>query len=162
MVTMEVEVVDSNLNYNILLRSSWKNVMVCVVSTLFRLLHFPHQGKIVTMDQLDFFPSESSVGNIPYVGKAATPYENIGLGLLKYSSLMGVFLLPLLPLNVASINMISSGHYQWIVPNLDQIESFGDNMPLSTAKQMYQDIITTYDAASETNTHLVSSLYTYA
>ena len=49
-ITMEIEVVDANLNYNLLLRSSWTNVMVCVVSTLFRLLRFHHQWKIVVVD----------------------------------------------------------------------------------------------------------------
>ena len=78
MVTMEVEVVDANLNYNIPLGRSWTNTMVYAISTLFCVLIFPHQGKIVVFDQLDFFPYDSSAGNIPYVWKATTPYDNIG------------------------------------------------------------------------------------
>ena len=73
----------------------------------------------MTVDQLDFFPSEYLASKIMYVGKAATPYENIGLGLFKDSSLMGVF--QLTPLKFTSVNMILSSHDPWIIPNLDQI-----------------------------------------
>ena len=41
-VSVEVEVVDAKLNYNILLGHSWTHVMLCVLSTLFRVLRFPH------------------------------------------------------------------------------------------------------------------------
>ena len=125
------------------------HAMVCLVSTLFHVLGFPHQGKIVNIDQLALFSYDSSTGNIPYVGNTNTPYENIGMGLFKYSSLMGIF--PLLPLNVATVNVISSRHDPWIVPNSDQLESFGDVMPLSPAEQMYQSIIMASKATYDTN-----------
>ena len=54
-VKLEVEVVGANLNYNLLLGQSWTNAMFFVVSSLFWVLHFPHEGKIVTFDQLSFF-----------------------------------------------------------------------------------------------------------
>ena len=105
------------------------HAMVCVVSTLFRVLRFPHQGKFVIVDQLALFSSDSSIGNIPYVGKTTSSYENIGPSLFKDSSLMGIFPLP--PPNVTTINMISSGHDPWIFPSSNQLESFGDVRPLS-------------------------------
>ena len=49
-VNMEVKFFDVPVNYNLLLGLSWKNVMVCVVSTLFRMLLFPHQGKVFTVN----------------------------------------------------------------------------------------------------------------
>jgi hypothetical protein len=51
-IIVEVEVVDAPLDYNLLLGRSWIYSMYVVVSTLFCVLCFPHQGKIVTIDQL--------------------------------------------------------------------------------------------------------------
>jgi hypothetical protein len=55
MVQVEVEVFDAPLDYNLLLGRSWIDSMRAVVSTLFRVVRFPHQGKVVTVDQLAFF-----------------------------------------------------------------------------------------------------------
>jgi hypothetical protein len=54
-VQVEVEVFNAPLDYNLLLSRSWIDSMRAVVSTLFRVVHFPHQGKVVTVDQLAFF-----------------------------------------------------------------------------------------------------------
>ena len=55
MVEIEVEVVDANITYNLLLGRSWTYAMQVVASSLFCIICFPHQGKIVTIDQLSFF-----------------------------------------------------------------------------------------------------------
>ena len=82
---------------------------------LFRVVHFPHQGKVVTIDQLAFFNSDTRNGNVPFIAKTPPGYENVGVCLLKDSSLMGTFPIP--PPNipcssVASINMISTVPYE--------------------------------------------------
>jgi hypothetical protein len=59
------------------------------VSTLFRVVHFPHQGKIVTVDQLAFFNSDTHTGNVLFIAKTPPGYENVGVSPLKDSSLMG-------------------------------------------------------------------------
>jgi hypothetical protein len=51
-VCVEVEVVDVPLDYNILLGRSWTYAMTTVVSTIFRVLCFPHEGQIITVDQV--------------------------------------------------------------------------------------------------------------
>jgi hypothetical protein len=83
-----------------------------VVSTLFRVIRFPHQGKVVTVDQLAFFNADTHVGNMPFIAKTPPGYENVGVSLLKDSSLMGTFPIPPppdLPLPfISSINMIST------------------------------------------------------
>jgi hypothetical protein len=53
-VCVEVEVVNSSLDYNLLLGRSWTYDMQAVVATVFRVLFFPHEGRIVTIDQLSF------------------------------------------------------------------------------------------------------------
>jgi hypothetical protein len=49
-VNVEVEVLDAPLEYNLLLGCSWIYSMRAVVSTLFCMLRFPHQGKVVIVD----------------------------------------------------------------------------------------------------------------
>lgn len=43
-VNLEVEVVDANLNYNLLLGHSWTHLIFFMVYTLFLMLRFRHQG----------------------------------------------------------------------------------------------------------------------
>jgi hypothetical protein len=61
---VEVEVVDAPLDYNILLGCNWTYAMTTIVSSVFHILCFPHEGNIVTIDQLSFVhPSpNASVG----------------------------------------------------------------------------------------------------
>ena len=53
-VTVEVEQVNPLLDYNLLLVCSWFFPMKVVASTIYRLVHFPHEGKIVSIDQMDY------------------------------------------------------------------------------------------------------------
>jgi hypothetical protein len=89
---VEVEVVDAPLNYNLLLGRIWTYSMVVVVSSVFRILHFPYQGEIVTIDQLSFTyssPNEFVGPSIPVIDNSQPATENIGIRM--YSSLMGTF-----------------------------------------------------------------------
>jgi hypothetical protein len=63
-VQVEVEVFYAPLDYNLLLGHSWIDSMRVVVSTLFRVVRFPHQGKVVMVDQLAFFNSDTRTGNV--------------------------------------------------------------------------------------------------
>ena len=68
--------------------------MTVVASMVFRTLQFPHLGKIVTIDQLDFYTPDVTKpieNNIPMLGQSPPPYQSIGVGMLKDSSLMGFF-----------------------------------------------------------------------
>ena len=68
--------------------------MTAVASTVFRTLQFPHLGNIVTIDQLDYCMPDVKTpmtDNIPMLGQSPPPYQSIGVGMLKYSTLMGVF-----------------------------------------------------------------------
>jgi hypothetical protein len=80
-------------------------------------------------------------------------YENIGVGIIKDSLLMGTFPIP--PPDVphpffASINMISTSIHgtpasydPWMVPNPDNHLHYGDEMPLSPVESTYQAIQST-------------------
>jgi hypothetical protein len=124
--------------------------MCTVVLTLFRVVHFPHQGKVIIVDQLAFFSLDTRTGNIPFIAKTPPGYENIGVGLLKDSSLMGTFPIP--PPDVphsslALINMISTSihgtpasHDPWMVPDPNDHLHYDDEMPLSLFESAYQAI----------------------
>jgi hypothetical protein len=61
-VCIEFEVVDVSLNYNILLRRIWTYAMQVVVAIVFHVLLFPHEGRIMTIDQLSFSHPDPSSG----------------------------------------------------------------------------------------------------
>jgi hypothetical protein len=48
----DVIVVKGPLDFNMLIRCDYVYDMNVVVSTLFQVMHFPHNGSIVTIDQL--------------------------------------------------------------------------------------------------------------
>ncbi len=86
--------------------------MDAIVSSLFHILYFPHERRIVKIHQLDYSPGDShatSDSTVPLVDNPHQPIENSGVGM--YSSLMGIFDL-LIP--TTRINAISSskGPYQ--------------------------------------------------
>jgi hypothetical protein len=124
-----------------------------VVSTLFQVVRFPHQGKVVTVDQLALFNSDTHTGNVSFIAKTPSGYENVGVGLLKESLLMGTFPIPLphVPCSsVASINMISTSihklptsHDPSIVHDPGYYLRYDDEMPLSLVESTYQDIQST-------------------
>jgi hypothetical protein len=92
--TMEVdfEVVDAPLDYNLLLGNNWTYAMTAIVSSVFLILFFPHDGNIVTIDQLSFAyasPSASVGLSIPVVDSSQLTTKNISVRM--YSSLMGTF-----------------------------------------------------------------------
>ena len=121
------------------LRANRTHTMFCVVSSLLCVLHFHHEGKLVTVDQLSLFSSSSSNNNIPYMENTEIPCEIVGAGLFKDSTLMGTFTLP--PPNVHSVNMILDSTDPWIIPTIDQLYSFGNTMTLSPFEINYQEIV---------------------
>jgi len=93
-VIVDIEVVDKRLDYNLLLGRSWTCAMVAIISTVFRIILFPLDGKVVIVDQLSFCTPDYSPlpsGYVPLVGGVPNSYINISTGLLKASSLMGCF-----------------------------------------------------------------------
>jgi hypothetical protein len=91
-VVVEVEVVDAPLDYNLLLGCNWNYHMIVIVSFIFCTLCFPHDGKIVVIDQLSFAytsPNEFFGPSIPVIKNSQPATENISFKM--YSSIMGTF-----------------------------------------------------------------------
>ena len=67
---IEVKVVDAPIDYNLLLDRNWMYSMQAVASSLFRVVCFPFNGNIVTIDQTSFknpSVSASSRASIPII-----------------------------------------------------------------------------------------------
>ena len=67
--------------------------MMAIVLIMFRVIRFPHDGKIVTIDQLAFHNPESTstTSTIPMVGTTSDNLKSVEAGLFKDSSLLGLF-----------------------------------------------------------------------
>ena len=146
--------VDAPSDYNLLLGRNWFYAMNAVASTVFRMIQFPHLGRInVTIDQIDFCMPDvttSMANKIPMLGQSPPPYQSIGVGMLKDSSLMGIF--PSTPpsMDTATVHMIASF----------DIEPQGTNVVESTSlsphEAMYDTILTCSDDHTD-DFHLVAS-----
>ena len=69
-VAIDVKVVDVPLNYNLLLGRNWMYIMQAIASSLFQVICFSFNGKIVMIDQKSFHnPSvnASSSASIPII-----------------------------------------------------------------------------------------------
>jgi len=96
-VFVYVEVVDTPLEYNLLLENNWFYDITIVVSSFISVLCFPHQGKIITIDHIPFcliYLGSNVTSNIPFVDDTQQYFMNIGTGIFKGPSLMGIFPLP--------------------------------------------------------------------
>jgi hypothetical protein len=93
-VCVKVEVVDAPLDYNLLLGRSWTCSIHAVVAIVFRVLLFPNEGRIVTIDQLSLFrPDPSSRESVVLMIDNPQPnVVNVGVGLCPL--LMGTFNYP--------------------------------------------------------------------
>jgi hypothetical protein len=151
---IEVEVVNTSLDYNLLLGKSWTYAIQEVVATVLRVLLFPHEDRIVTIDQLSFSRSDPSLGVfvVPMIDNPKPGIVNIGVGLCP--SLMGTFGYP--PPQ-GDVKFISDHHkveiFQvssffttyftdpWILPSpsatMEGTRHPGMSMPLSVAEVAY-------------------------
>jgi hypothetical protein len=156
-VCVEVEVVDAPIDYNLLLGRSWTYAMQAVVATIIGVLLFPHEGRIVTIDQLSFSRPDPALGasTVPLVDNPQAGVVNIGVGLCP--SLMGTFDFP--PPQ-GDVKFISTHHKAdifhvssfrttyftdpWILPSpSDTMEATGHagmSSPLSAAEVAYSTV----------------------
>lgn len=98
------------------------------------------------VDQLSFCTPNYSpfLGSIvPLVGGIPNSYVSVGTGLLKASSLIDCFPLPL-PEVSHTVSMVSTiPHHPtdpWILPAPSNIDSYGEQMSLSPVEMAYQAI----------------------
>jgi hypothetical protein len=93
-ILLDIEVIDAHLDYNILFRRSYMYAMKAVASSMFRTMMFPHNGKIVTIDQLTHYePNHSTnINNILPLVHVSTndfPVANNGPRLFQDPPMVG-------------------------------------------------------------------------
>ena len=66
-ICIDVMVVQGPLDFNMILGRDYVYAMKDVVSTLFRVMHFPHDGKIMTIDQLSFVTHDHRITLLGYL-----------------------------------------------------------------------------------------------
>ena len=91
--------------------------------------------------------------NVPMLGKSPPPYQSIGVGLLKYSSLMGVFPSNVSPPNpeTTTVNMISS-----TTEGMSKEKEIAEIPSLHLHEALYDSIQSISDAYIDDH-HLVAS-----
>jgi hypothetical protein len=95
-ILIGIEVIDAPLDYNILFGCSYMYAMKEVSSSMFRTMMFPHNGKIITINQLTHCePNHSAnIDNILALVCASSDsflVIHIGPRILKVPSLLGTY-----------------------------------------------------------------------
>jgi hypothetical protein len=116
-ILIDIEVIDAQLDYNILFGRTYMYAMKAVASSVFRTIMFPHNGKIVTIDQVSHYepnPSANLDNILPLIhtNKDVYPLLEMGPGIFKDPSLLGTYhgAPPLLP--PSQVCVVSSNETQ--------------------------------------------------
>ena len=146
MVHIDIEVLDTHLDYNILLGQSYMYAMSAIASSFFHIMMFPHEDRIITVDQLthtEKHPLTNRDMVLPYVDTATDGllrYQEYGPGQFKPSSVLGSFLgdPPIIPevspdATDASVCMMSTSSTE---VSQDTDSSSNDTEALATAASL--------------------------
>jgi hypothetical protein len=136
-ILIDIEVIETPLDYNILFEHSYMYSMKVVASSVFRMMMFPHNRKIVTIDQLTHYePNRSSnIDNIlPLVCAILDDFLviDISLGIFKDPSLLGTYhgSPPLLKSSISAQVCVVSSNRTYIRDNTPLTESpLGESLP---------------------------------
>jgi hypothetical protein len=116
-ILIDIEVIDAPLDYNILFGCRYMYAMKAVASSIFRTIMFPHNGKIVTIDQVSHYEPNpyANLDNILpliHTNHDTYPLVEIGPGIFKDPSLLGTYhgAPPLLPPNQVCIVTSNKTH----------------------------------------------------
>jgi hypothetical protein len=95
-ILIDIEVIDAPLDYNILFGRSYMYAMKEVASFVFRTMMFPHNGKIITINQVSHYepnPSANIDNILPFVHTNPDTYPLIEMGpdIFKDPSLLGTY-----------------------------------------------------------------------
>jgi hypothetical protein len=95
-ILIDIEVIDAPLDYNILFGRSYMYAMKVVASSMFHTMMFPHNEKIVTINQVSHYepnPSSNIDNILPFVHTNPDAYPLIEMGpkIFKDPSLLGTY-----------------------------------------------------------------------
>jgi hypothetical protein len=95
-ILIDIEVINTPLDYNILFDHSYMYTMKAVASSVFQTMMFPHNGKIVTIDQVSHYepnPSANIDNILPLIRTIHDAYPLVEMGprIFKDPSLLGTY-----------------------------------------------------------------------
>jgi hypothetical protein len=95
-ILIDIKVISAPLDYNILFGRSYMYTMKDVASSVFRTMMFPHNGKIITIDQVSHYELNhySNIDNIlplVHTNSDAYPLVDMGPRISKDPSLLGTY-----------------------------------------------------------------------
>lgn len=95
-IQVDIEVIEAPLDYNILLGRSYMYPMSIFTSIVFRNMCFPHEGKIITIDQLAYYKSAlvtspKSIISSMFDKNSITPLSSASLRFYKIFLTIGCF-----------------------------------------------------------------------
>jgi hypothetical protein len=95
-VLIEIDIINAMLNYNIFFGCSYMYAMKVVTSSVFQTMMFPHNGKIITINQVSHYEPNplSNINNIlPFIHTNLDAYPLIEMGprIFKDPSLLGTY-----------------------------------------------------------------------
>jgi hypothetical protein len=95
-ILIDIEVINAPLDYNILFGHSYMYTMKAVASSVFRMIMFPHNRKIITIDQVSHYkpnPSANIDNILPliHMSRDTYPLIEMGPGIFKDPSLLGTY-----------------------------------------------------------------------
>lgn len=152
--------------------------MQAITSSVFRIIRFPHEGQIITLDQLDFCATSvphGSVHTIPSVENSHNSVESIVVGMFKDSSLLETFLIlpPICYISSTPLDSVPFDHAStstglgvaphsllgapspvlgvsdpWVFPIPLSIDSMAESMPLTAVELKYQAIQMAFEDAN--------------
>jgi hypothetical protein len=93
---IDIEVINTPLDYNIMFGHSYMYAMKAVASSVFRTMMFPHNRKIITIDQVSYYepnPSANIDKILPLIHMSHDAYPLIEMGprIFKDPSLLGTY-----------------------------------------------------------------------
>jgi hypothetical protein len=116
-ILIDIEVIDVTLDYNILFGRSYMYAMKEVASSIFQTIMFPHNGKIVTIDQVSYYEPNPSINvdnilPLIHTNQEVYPLVEMGPGIFKDPFLLGTYhgAPPLLPPNKVCVVTSNKTH----------------------------------------------------
>ena len=125
--------------------------MMTVIYYLFRAICFPHEGKIITIDQLDYcmlnYRAKLEL-TIPFIGDYKENIDSINVEMFKYSYITGSITLSPLVFYIGNspifivylVPIMTMDKDPWVLPHTSNIGTMRSRMTLFIVEISYQSI----------------------
>jgi hypothetical protein len=95
-ILIDIKFIDAPLDYNILFGHSYMYAMKAIASSIFQTMMFPHNGNIITIDQVSHYEHNPSANidkilSLIHTSHDAYPLIKMGRGIFKDPSLLGTY-----------------------------------------------------------------------